>query len=478
MIGNDGPLLPAHDPVFLFLAHQDLLHCFEQILLVDQGPVVLDRVDGCLVDHVGKIRAHGAGGGQGDLVQIHRLVHLYVLGVDLEDGHASLEVGPLHDDPSVKTAGAQQCLVQDLGPVGGPYDQDALGGIETVHFGQELVEGLFTLFVAAVAGVAAAADGVDLVDKDDAGSVLGGLLEKVTDTGCAHAYVELYEIGACQGKEGHVGFACHGLGQQSLASSGRAHQQGSLGKLGADLGISAGVVEEIHHFLQRLLGLVLAGHVLEGDAGILLNVFLGRALAHVSHQASASAHSAEKEGQDAPHEKDGKDIGQEDGHDVGGAVGDLGGYQDALFQHALGQGGVVLGLANVKHGLGIPQMDLQTVGVDLHFLHLALVHVFQELIVVDLGALGIGPEEPADGGQGNDGRDQKDDQVLPGLGSPGAAFALTAFGAIAPAGASAAAASAAAAAVFGNAAFSSVLIFPKKIKKHSFLRTAISGGIK
>ena len=44
------------------------------------------------------------------------------------------------------------------------------------------------------------------------------------------------------------------LGQQCFARAGRTHEQCALGKLRADLDVFAGIVEEIHHFLQGLLG--------------------------------------------------------------------------------------------------------------------------------------------------------------------------------------------------------------------------------
>ena len=46
-------------------------------------------------------------------------------------------------------------------------------------------------------------------------------------------------------------------------------------------------MEEIHDFCQRLLGLVLTGHILEGDAGFLLDVHLGIGLAHTHDSAAA-----------------------------------------------------------------------------------------------------------------------------------------------------------------------------------------------
>ena len=199
MIGHDPALFLAHDTVFFLLADQNLLDGLKEVLLADILAVVLDGVDGRLVDHIGQVGTHGAAGGQSDLFQIDCLVHLDIFCVDLEDGDAALEIGAVDDDAAVKAAGAQQGLVQDLGAVGRADDQDTLGGLETVHLGEQLIEGLLALLVAsAVAGIAAAADGVDLIDENNAGRIFIGFLEQVADTGCAYAYVQLNKVGTGQ----------------------------------------------------------------------------------------------------------------------------------------------------------------------------------------------------------------------------------------------------------------------------------------
>ena len=90
-----------------------------------------------------------------------------------------------------------------------------------------------------------------------------------------------------------MGLSCYGLSQQGLTGSGRSHQKGSLGKLGSDLGIFTRIVKEVHNLRQGLLGLILSGHILKGNACFLLHIHLGVALSY-AHDASA-AHPAHGE---------------------------------------------------------------------------------------------------------------------------------------------------------------------------------------
>ena len=76
-------------------------------------------------------------------------------------------------------------------------DDDALGRVEAVHLGEQLVESLLALVVAAYRAVVALfAYGVYLVDKDDAGGLFRRLLEEVAHLGCAHADEHLNEFAA------------------------------------------------------------------------------------------------------------------------------------------------------------------------------------------------------------------------------------------------------------------------------------------
>ena len=290
VVGDDALLLLGDDGALLLRTGDDQLKGHQQVVLVHGLAALADGPQRRLVHQIGKVRAHTAGGGLRDLVQIHVLRQTDVAGVYLQRSQTARQIGPVDGDAPVEAAGAQQRLVQHLGAVGGAQHDDALAGVEAVQLRQQLVQGLLPLVVAAeLAGVAGLADGVDLVDEDDARSHLGGLLEQVADTAGAHAHKHLHEVGAGDGEERHPGLTGHGLGQQGLAGTGGAHQQRALGQLGADGGVLAGIVEKVDDLLQRLLGLVLSGHVLERDAGGFFHIDLGVGLAHAADAAEAAA---------------------------------------------------------------------------------------------------------------------------------------------------------------------------------------------
>ena len=69
--------------------------------------------------------------------------------VDLQDLDAALVVGWVHHDLPVEPARPQQRRIEDVGPVGGRQHDDALVTGEAVHLGEDLVQRLLALVVAA-----------------------------------------------------------------------------------------------------------------------------------------------------------------------------------------------------------------------------------------------------------------------------------------------------------------------------------------
>ena len=425
VVGDHLLFLFGQHGALLFGAGDDRLKGHEQIVLIDRLASVAHSTQRGLVDQIGQIGAHAACSGLGDLLQIHVLGQTDVAGMDLQGSQTAGQIGTVHRDAAVETAGTQQGLVQHLGTVGGGQNDDTLGGVETVQFGQQLVQGLLALVVAAETGsVTGFTNGVDLIDEDNTGGHLGGLFEQITDTGCTHAHKHFHKIGTADGEEGHAGLAGHSLGQQGLAGTGGTHQQSALGQLGADFGVLLWVMEHVDDLLQGLLGLVLTGHIAEGDASLLFHIDLGVGLAHATNAAhSAAAHFFEHEAvyqhQCADHQNHGQHITQQQIHQEGRLLHDVRAIgQSLLLLHQGNQAGIGhrcgligrffpfqkivrdhrssriilcrlirLGVDQRSvfgHGPAILQVESEYAGFHVYQFHRALLHGVAEIGVLDL----------------------------------------------------------------------------------------------
>ena len=141
-----------------------------------------------LVDQIGEVRAGKARGQCGYLFEVYILGQRHLLNMNLQDVQPPLLVGPVHQHLAVEAAGTQQRLVEDFGAVGGGEDDQPDRAVEAVHLGEQLVQGLLALVVAADA--ARAAQRIELVDEDDGRRLPAGLLEQVAQvahTGRTHA---------------------------------------------------------------------------------------------------------------------------------------------------------------------------------------------------------------------------------------------------------------------------------------------------
>ena len=135
-----------------------------------------------------------------------------------------------------KRPGTEQRRVEHLGPIGGAHDDDGLARIEAVHLGQQLIERLLALFVAANRTLHAhLAERVELVDEHDARRLRFGLREQIAHARRADADEHLDELRSAQAEERDLGFAGDGAREQRLAGARRPDEQHALRNLAAEV---------------------------------------------------------------------------------------------------------------------------------------------------------------------------------------------------------------------------------------------------
>ena len=164
---------------------------------------------------------------------------------------------------AVEAAGAQEGGIKGVWAVGGGNYDNALVGVEAVHFHQHRIERLFVRMRTANRSRASAllANRVDFVDKDDARRVLFRLREHIAHSACTNADKHFLKVGAGDCKEGNLGFAGDSLGEQGLAGAGRAYQQDAFRNPAAKFLEYFGLFEEFDNFLDFLFGFIDTGDI-------------------------------------------------------------------------------------------------------------------------------------------------------------------------------------------------------------------------
>ena len=247
-------------------AHDHAVTCVLEVDPLDDRRSAAHCEKGGLVDEVREVGAAHSRGGLGHRLEVDVGSHALVARVNLEDCEALLVLGKWHDDLSVEATRTQQCRVEDVGTVRRGEDHDPCAGLEAVHFGQHLVQGLLALVVTTTeTGTALASDRVDLVDEDDRLAHLACLLEEVTNAARADADEHLHEVRTGDRQEADSGFTGHGTGKERLSRAGRAHQQDALRHACTDLLEALGHAQEVDDLLDLQLHAVVTGDV--GERG-------------------------------------------------------------------------------------------------------------------------------------------------------------------------------------------------------------------
>ena len=187
----------------------------------------------------------------------------------LEDLLAARAIGRQHRNPPVEAPGAQQRRVEDLGAVRRRHHDHAGGRVEAVHLGQDLVERLLALVVAAAdarAGAAGAPDRVELVDEDDRRRVLLGLGEEVRTRDAPTPTMTSTNSLAEIEKNGTPASPATARASSVLPVPGWPLSSTPRGIFAPRRLYLLGVLEEVDDLDELVLGLVDAGHVGERDA--------------------------------------------------------------------------------------------------------------------------------------------------------------------------------------------------------------------
>ena len=146
--------------------------------------------------------------------------------MDSQDLLAAADIRLVDEHLPVEPPGTKQRRVQYLGPVGGAHDDDALARVEPVHFGEQLVQRLLALLVAAQRALHARfAERVELVDEDDARRFRFGLGELIAHARGADADEHLHELRAAQAEERHLGLPGDRFRQQRFSCPWRTDEQ-------------------------------------------------------------------------------------------------------------------------------------------------------------------------------------------------------------------------------------------------------------
>ena len=286
-------LLGGHHGILLFEATHDTVDSGQEILLCDLFLVVAGSDQCRLIADISDVGTRETCRLLSQKLVADTLGTTQLASMNTEDRLALLHIGQTHVDLTVETTRTHQCLIQNIGAVGRRQYNHSRVGRKAVHLGKHLVQRIFALVVARETCILAtcATDCVDLVDKDNARSLLLGLLEQIAHTRRTYAHEHLDEIRAADRQKRNISLARNGLSQHRLTRSRRANKQCSLRNFATQLAVLLRVTQEIDDLHNLLLSLLHTRNVFERYAilVVLLVIDLSASLAYVHHVAATAA---------------------------------------------------------------------------------------------------------------------------------------------------------------------------------------------
>jgi len=306
--------------------------------------------------------------------------------VDLKNFFPAPDIGQGNHHLAVKAARPQQGWIQHVRTVGSSDDDDARMAFETVHFHQQLIQGLFPFVVAAAqARTPLPPNRINFINEEDAGRMLLGVFEHVPDPGCPYADKHFHEIGTGNGEKGYLGFPGDSPGQQSLPRPRAAHHEHALGNTASQLLEFGRIFQKIHQFGNFFLGFVAAGHIRKGDAVIGFVQHPGPGFAEGKGAALAAAlHLAHEKHPDTDEQQHGEPA-NENIHQHGGFFFRLGLNPHPALQQVGDQPEVGRRVGSEFFAFG--GGGLEHPAFDHYLGNMPLLHLFDELGIIN-GVLG------------------------------------------------------------------------------------------
>jgi hypothetical protein len=165
--------------------------------------------------------------------------------------------------------------------------------LEAVHLDEKLVQRLLALVVAAAEARAAMPTDASISSMKMMQGAFFFAWSNMSRTRLgADAHEHLDEVRSGDGEERHVRLAGDGTRDQRLTGAGRADEEAAARNAAAEPLELLRVAQELDDLLQVVLGLVDAGHVLEGDAAMRLRQQLRLGLAEAHGAAGTGLHLA------------------------------------------------------------------------------------------------------------------------------------------------------------------------------------------
>mmetsp|Transcript_18095 Transcript_18095/g.28613 ORF Transcript_18095/g.28613 Transcript_18095/m.28613 type:complete len:619 (-) Transcript_18095:383-2239(-) len=195
------------------------------------------------------------------------------------------EIRQVDENHLVQTSWSLNGGINDVGPIGGPNEEDLLGRINTVHLGQQLIHDTIAgATCIATRATTCARNRIQLVKKQNAGRSVSRLIKHIAHIGLTLAKPHGQQFWSLDADEVGRALRRNRLREQSLAAARRTPQQTASRRRLSILGVDLGVLDRVlHHLDHVLLGRLQTANILPFHIGNLHRGLANRRRRHTLH---------------------------------------------------------------------------------------------------------------------------------------------------------------------------------------------------
>ena len=254
--------------------------------------MIPDGPESGFVYDIGQFCARCAGGHAGHFIVIDGRSSSDLLGMDFQYFFTALEIREGYGHLTVETARAGEGRIQGFRTVRSCQDDDPCIFFKSVHFGQKLVQGLFSFIIAPDgSSPSLLANSIDFIDEYDAGRFFFGLFEKVTDFGRTHADEHFHKFGTGNGEEGNSRFTGYRFSQHGFTGARRSYEKDAFRHFRAYIFVLARIMKVGNHFFQGIFCFIFPGNICKFDTIGRFHINLCVRFPHAELHGSLAAHT-------------------------------------------------------------------------------------------------------------------------------------------------------------------------------------------
>src|SRR6056300_1888482 len=195
---------------------------------------------------------------------------------------------------TVETTWTEEGVIEDVDTVRSSDDHNTSLIIETIHLGQELVNGLLTLVIGwHISTTTLLTNSINLIDEHDTRLILSCLLEKFAYALGSNTYEHLNEVRGRTLDEGDIGLTSDGSSEEGLTRTWSTSEEGTTRNLSTTSIVAFRFFEEIHNLFELLFGRVDTLNISEPGLNLLVHRKLSGLSKRIRHSHTTPTTSTE-----------------------------------------------------------------------------------------------------------------------------------------------------------------------------------------